>query len=78
MSANCTCEVSIPASLLADVEKKLEFLPAEVKSRRDALEKDLKRRVAKDRASVAEKAFLDIGSRTEQKALLVRLQQLLD
>ncbi|WP_035559952.1 hypothetical protein [Hymenobacter sp. IS2118] len=67
-----------PASLLADVERKLEFLPAEDKPRRDALEKDLKRRVAKDRASVAEKAFLDIGSRAEQKALLVRLQQLLE
>jgi len=67
-----------PASLLSDVEKKLEFLPDEDKPRRDALEKDLKRRVAKDRASIAEKAFLDIGSRTEQKALLTRLQQLLE
>nr|GFC66690.1 hypothetical protein [Tanacetum cinerariifolium] len=49
-----------PAPLLDAVEKKLEFLPDEDKTRRDALEKDLKRRIAKDRASIAEKAFLDI------------------
>jgi hypothetical protein len=67
-----------PAPLLDAVEKKLEFLPDEDKPRRDALEKDLKRRIAKDRASIAEKAFLDIGNRTEQKALLTKLQHLLE
>jgi len=67
-----------PAPLLDAAEKKLEFLPDEEKPRRDALEKDLKRRIAKDRASIAEKAFLDIGNRTEQKALLTKLQHLLE
>jgi hypothetical protein len=67
-----------PALLLAELERRLEFLPDEDKPRRDALEKDLRRRVAKSKASLAEKAFLDIGSRSEQKALLTRLQQLLE
>ncbi|QDA59997.1 coiled-coil domain-containing protein [Hymenobacter jejuensis] len=67
-----------PAPLLTELERRLEFLPDEDKPRRDALDKDLRRRVAKDKASVAEKAFLDIGNRAEQKACLVRLQGLLD
>jgi hypothetical protein len=70
--------LAAPAALLSDVERRLEFLPDEDKPRRDILEKDLRRRVAKDKASVAEKAFLDIGNRMEQKACLARLQQLLE
>jgi hypothetical protein len=56
-----------PALLLAEVERRLEFLPDEDKPRRDALEKDLRRRVAKSKASLAEKAFLDIGSRSGKR-----------
>ncbi|SDY29827.1 coiled-coil domain-containing protein [Hymenobacter psychrophilus] len=66
------------ALLLAELERKLDFLSDEEKPARDALEKVLQRRVAQSKASVAEKAFLDIGNRAEQKALLARLQQLLE
>ncbi|TGE25203.1 hypothetical protein E5K00_08405 [Hymenobacter aquaticus] len=74
----CNAAGDPPAQLLVELERKLDFLPDEEKPARDALEKALQRRVAQDKASLAEKAFLDINNRTEQKALLARLQQLLE
>lgn len=66
------------ALLLNELERKLDFLPDEEKAARDTLEKALQRRITQDKASVAEKAFLDINNRSEQKALLARLQQLIE
>jgi len=66
------------ALLLSELEGKLEFLPDEEKPVRDALEKVLQRRIAQSKALIAEKAFFDIGNKAEQKALLARLQHLLE
>jgi|GEM_PF-5052347 len=66
------------ALLLSELETRLSFLPDEEKPERSTLEKTLRRRIAQDKAALTEKAFLDIGNRSEQKACLVRLQQLLE
>ncbi|MEZ0483186.1 hypothetical protein [Fibrella aquatica] len=66
------------AVLLSELETRLSFLPDEEKIERNTLEKALRRRMAQDKAALTEKAFLDIANRSEQKACLVRLHQLLE
>ena len=66
------------ALLLSELETRLSFLPDEEKTDRTTLEKSLRRRMAQDKAALTEKAFLDIGNRSEQKACLARLHQLLE